>query len=42
MITTGDWVRPRLVLGRPVLLVERTDDEWRCFDRKSAHAEGGA
>jgi hypothetical protein len=40
MITTGDWVRPRLLLGRPVLLVERSDGEWRCFDRKSAHAEG--
>lgn len=42
MITTGDWVRPRLLLGRPVLLVERTDGEWRCFDRKSTHAEGEA
>jgi hypothetical protein len=42
MITTGDWVRPRLLLGRPVLLVERTDGEWRCFDRKSVHAEGEA
>lgn len=42
MITTGDWVRPRLVLGRPVLLVEHSDGEWRCLDRKSAHGEGGA
>jgi hypothetical protein len=42
MITTGDWVRPRLLLGRPVLLVERPDGEWRCFDRKSKHAEGEA
>jgi hypothetical protein len=40
MIATGDWVRPRLLLGRPVLLVERSDGEWRCFDRKSVHAEG--
>ena len=40
MITTGDWVRPRLVLGRPVVLVERADGEWRCVDRKSRHAEG--
>lgn len=40
-ITTGDWVRPRLVGGRPVLLVERTDDGWHCFDRKSMHHEDG-
>jgi hypothetical protein len=40
MITTGDWVRPRLVLGRPVVLVEHTDGEWRCVDRKSRHTEG--
>jgi hypothetical protein len=42
MIATGDWVRPRLLLGRPVLLVERGDGAWRCFDRKSTHAEGEA
>jgi hypothetical protein len=42
IIITGDWVRPRLLLGRPVLLVERPDGEWRCFDRKSAHVEGEA
>jgi len=41
VITTGDWVRPRLVNHRPVLLVERTDDGWRCFDQKSKHAEHG-
>jgi hypothetical protein len=41
VITTGDWVRPRLVRGRPVLLVERTDDGWRCFDQKSKHTEPG-
>jgi hypothetical protein len=41
-IATGDWVRPRLLLGRPVLLVERANGEWRCVDRKSRHAEGEA
>jgi hypothetical protein len=38
-IATGDWVRPRLVAGRPVLLVQQTDDGWCCFDRKTQHAE---
>jgi tRNA(Ile2) C34 agmatinyltransferase TiaS len=42
MITTGDWVRPRLVLGRPVVLVEHVDGEWRCIDRKSRHVGGEA
>lgn len=35
-IRTGDWVRPRLIGGRPVLLVEPGDDgDWRCFDRRN-------
>ncbi len=41
MIETGDWVRPRLVAGRPVLLVEPTPGGWRCFDKKNRHEEGG-
>ena len=39
VIETGDWVRPRLIAGRPVLLVEQTAEGWRCFDRKAQHAE---
>lgn len=38
-IATGDWVRPRLVGGRPVLLVERDEHGWRCFDRRTPHEE---
>jgi len=38
-IETGDWVRPRLLGGRPVLLVEPTPEGWRCFDRKSRSGE---
>lgn len=38
-IETGDWVRPRLIGGRPVLLVEHTAQGWRCFDRKTQHEE---
>jgi hypothetical protein len=38
VITTGDWVRPRLVGGRPVLLVEQAEGGWRCFDRKKGAA----
>ena len=38
-ILTGDWVRPRLVAGRPVLFVEPGPDGWRCFDRKTPHAD---
>jgi hypothetical protein len=35
-IRTGDWVRPRLIGGRPVLFVEPDDGgDWRCFDRKN-------
>jgi len=37
LVDTGNWVRPRLVAGRPVLLVEPTPDGWRCFDRKGHH-----
>jgi hypothetical protein len=39
MITTGDWLRPRLVGGRPVLFVEQTEEGWCCFDRKKRHAD---
>jgi len=38
LIATGDWVRPRLIGGRPVLLVEQSEQGWRCFDRKMQHA----
>lgn len=37
VIATGDWLRPRLIGGRAVLLVEATDEGWRCFDRKQRH-----
>jgi pimeloyl-ACP methyl ester carboxylesterase len=37
-IATGDWVRPRLIAGRPVLLVEQAEGGWRCFDRKKQKA----
>jgi tRNA(Ile2) C34 agmatinyltransferase TiaS len=39
-IFTEDRVRPRLIGGRPVLLLERTEHGWRCFDRKPCHEEG--
>jgi len=39
-ILTDDRVRPRLIGGRPVLLVERTEEGWRCFDRKKCHEHG--
>jgi hypothetical protein len=39
-IRTDDRVRPRLIGGRPVLFLERTDDGWRCFDRKQCHDPG--
>jgi hypothetical protein len=39
-IHTGDRLRPRLLGGRPVLLVERGDDGWRAFDRKQPRADG--
>ncbi len=39
MIATGDWVRPRLIGGRPVLLVEASENGWRCFDHKQKHAD---
>jgi len=38
VIATGDWVRPRLIAGRPVLLVEPAEGGWRCFDRKKQKA----
>ncbi|HEX7407749.1 MAG TPA: hypothetical protein VF515_08895 [Candidatus Binatia bacterium] len=39
VIDTGDWVRPRLIAGTAVLLVELTAEGWRCFDRKAKHVE---
>jgi hypothetical protein len=40
MIWTGDRLRPRLLHGQPVLLVEGDVDGWRCYDRKSPHTDG--
>lgn len=40
-VYTGGWLRPRLIGHRAVLLVERTTDGWRCFDRKKQHADDG-
>ena len=40
MIWTGDRLRPRLLGGRPVLLVEGGPDGWRCFDQKQQPANG--
>ena len=39
-ILTYDRVRPRLIGGRPVLLLERTAEGWSCFDRKQHHGDG--
>lgn len=39
-IITYDRVRPRLIGGRPVLLLERTADGWCCFDRKQCQGDG--
>lgn len=41
-IRTGDRVRPRLLAGKPVLLVESGPDGWRCFDRKDPKPQGHA
>jgi hypothetical protein len=38
-ILTADRVRPRLIGGRPVLLLERTPAGWCCFDRTKCHGE---
>ena len=38
-IHTWDRVRPRLVGGRPVLLVEPSEEGWRCVDRKRCDAQ---
>jgi hypothetical protein len=38
-IETDEWVRPRLLGGQPVLLVEPTAEGWRCFDRRSCSSE---
>jgi hypothetical protein len=37
VIHTGEWLRPRLIGRRPVLFLENTDGNWRCFDRKQKH-----
>lgn len=39
-ILTYDRVRPRLIGGRPVLLLERTEEGWCCFDRKQCDGDG--
>jgi hypothetical protein len=39
-ILTFDRVRPRLIGGRPVLLLEPSEEGWRCFDRKQCHDDG--
>jgi len=41
LILAGDWLRPRLIAGKPVLLVEPADGSWRCFDRKQQHPDDG-
>lgn len=43
MIDTLDWIRPRLVDGRPLLLTRRSPDErklWLPIDRRPEAAEG--
>ncbi len=39
-IHTFDRVRPRLIGGRPVLLLEPAPEGWVCFDRKQPHDNG--
>ncbi len=39
-IRTFDRVRPRLIGGRPVLLLEHTPEGWVCFDRKTCPGHG--
>jgi hypothetical protein len=39
-IFTDDRVRPRLIGGRPVLFLEKTEAGWACFDRKQCHDDG--
>jgi hypothetical protein len=41
IIDTGGWLRPRLMGGRPVLLLEPVDGQWRCFDRKQREPGSG-
>lgn len=41
LLETGGWLRPRLLGGRPVLLVEPADGGWRCFDRRQREPENG-
>ncbi len=40
-IRTFDRVRPRLIGGRAVLLLEHTPEGWVCFDRRKGHGPGG-
>ncbi len=40
-IAGGEWIRPRLIGGRPVLLVEHGESGWHCFDRKKRHEHSG-
>ena len=39
-IWIGDRLRPRMLGGRPVLLIEPQSDGWRCFDQKRPHTDG--
>lgn len=37
LVDASGRLRPRLIGGRPVLLVEPLDGVWQCFDRKAMH-----
>jgi hypothetical protein len=39
-IRTFNRVRPRLIGGRPVLLLQPTLEGWACFDRQKVHDDG--
>jgi hypothetical protein len=41
-VDVEDWVRPRLIGGRPVLFVQPAQEGWVCFDRKNpdGHSNG--
>ena len=41
-ITAEDWVRPRLIGGKPVLFLQPAEEGWICFDRKKpdGHSHG--
>jgi hypothetical protein len=39
-IWIGDRLRPRMLGGRPVLLIEFGSGGWRCYDQKQPHTDG--